>query len=166
MKNIPLCIMFAVILCFQCCGVKSNTNAINSYVSDFLRNDPARLDKALALLPTIRDLSNENGIDPLLTVLVITWESSWYTTALGGDNEIGLMQVIPGGVCAKGQDLSTPEGQIKAGVECLALSRDSCNGTLKQTLTMYASGKCKSKSKRTQRKIRWRVWQYERDKIL
>lgn len=72
------------------------------------------------------------------------------------------MQVVPNGICAKGHNLETPSGQIAAGTRCLAMARDSCDGSLKQMLTMYASGKCISKSKRTQRKINWRILRYKR----
>jgi len=72
-----------------------------------------------------------------------------------------LMQVKPCGVCGKGYNLRTVQGQIQAGVMCLKMSRERCDGTLKQTLTKYASGKCISKSKLTHKKIKHRIRLYE-----
>jgi len=55
----------------------------------------------------------------------------------------------------------TPEGQLKAGVRCLALSRDSCDGSLFQTLMKYATGHCKRK--RARKVIERRIRIYEKN---
>lgn len=163
MKNTPLYLIFALITVFQCCGAKTSESTLHRYITDFMQpRSDADTQFALSLIPAINKYSHENNIDPLLTAYIIAAESSFNPSAVGDDNDTGLMQVVKGGVCARKQDLTTPEGQIKAGVECLALSRDQCNGTLKQTLTMYASGKCRSNSKRTQRKINYRLFQYQK----
>lgn len=163
MKNTPLYILFAMITIFQCCGAKTSESALHRYITDFMQpRSDVDTQFALSLIPAINKHSNTNKVDPLLTAYIIAAESSFNPSAVGDHNDTGLMQVVKGGVCARNQDLTTPEGQIKAGVECLALSRKQCNGTLKQTLTIYASGKCKSDSKRTQRKIRYRLFQYRK----
>lgn len=163
-KKILLLLMLTVVY-FQCCTAKTNEDALQSFISDFMHTRSETNTKAaLALIPLIVRHSESNDINPLLTAFIISLESSFLTDAVGENNDTGLMQVVKGGVCARGQDLTTADGQIKAGVECLARARDSCDGSLKQMLTMYASGKCVSKSKRTQRKIEWRLWKFDRIK--
>lgn len=155
--------IFFVITLSQSCTVRSNEDAIRSYIYDFMatRSESDR-NRALGLSSVVYSESLRNNVDPLLTAMIISLESSWRSDVTGDGIDHGLMQVRRGGVCARGQDLTTPHGQIKAGVECLALSREQCSGSLEQTLTMYASGKCVSKSVRTKRKIRYRIALFER----
>jgi soluble lytic murein transglycosylase-like protein len=158
-----LYIIFALITFFQCCTAKTDESALQRYIFDFMATRTTEdINTAMSLIPTVTLESERNEIDPLLTAFIISQESSWRVSAVGGIGEVGLMQVVPNGVCAKGHNLETPSGQIAAGTRCLAMARDSCDGSLKQMLTMYASGKCVSKSKRTQRKINWRILRYKR----
>lgn len=128
---------------------------VEQYVSHFLRIYPERNDRAQNLIPKIKKLSKKNGIDYRIVVVMVTMESAWRTDAVGTIGEIGLMQIH--GVCRMGHDLSTPLGQIKAGIMCLRLSRDACDGSDEQMVAMYASGNCKSESVRTQRLVRRRL---------
>lgn len=137
------------------------TTKIELYLQHFFAKvKPSRLKKAMKLVPIVVMESEKNGFDPLLISVWISCESSWKPDVIGGIGEKGVLQVH--GTCAKGHKLDTPESQIKAGVECFAMARDKCDGTIEQTLTMYASGKCKSKSKRTHKLIRRRLKIYER----
>ena len=140
--------------------VEANTGdaeRVGAYVSDFLKNAPQRRARALELVPVVVAESRAKDFDPMLIAVMISLESSWKVNVTGGIGEVGLLQVVPGGVCAKGQDLTTGEGQIRAGINCLKLSRDACGDDLEQILTMYASGRCVSKSKRTKRMIEKRI---------
>ena len=158
-------ILIVVVICIYSENVNADDSAdVETYISTFLKNTPARRAKALKLAPVVIAESRAMEFDPLLVAVLISLESSWKTDATGGIGEIGLMQVLPGGVCAKGQDLTTAHGQIKAGVNCLKLSRDACGDDLTRILTMYASGKCVSKSNRTKRLVEKRIRIYRRSK--
>jgi hypothetical protein len=135
-----------------------------SFVSNFLQNYPSRKQKALELVPVIESEAEKAGFDPLLIAVMISLESSFKTSAVGGIGEVGVMQVVPGGVCAKGFDLSKPDEQIKAGVNCLRMGRDVCGNDLTRILTVYASGRCVSKSRRTQAMIKHRIAVYNKAK--
>ena len=164
-EKIILAALFVAITWFQACGVKANdVSPSEKYISDFLRIYPKRKAAALKLLPTIEGYSAIHAIDPLLVSVVISHESAWKTNAHNADkNEKGLMQVH--GVCAKGFDLSVPEQQIQAGIACLARARDACDGSLKQTLTMYQSGRCKARTARTARRVAGRLRVYNKWKM-
>lgn len=127
-----------------------------AYTKNFLRNYPERLNRALALMPVVEEHSAVNELQPIVPVVVMSLESSFRTHVIGSERqEVGLMQVH--GVCARGQDLSTPEGQIQAGIECLAMARDACNGSIEQMICMYASGSCVPRTKRTKALVKRRV---------
>lgn len=164
MKLLLTIVITILLFQFECIGVKADTDSLKNYIFDFLKTRPvADVERAISYVPIVEKYSAVHNFDPHLIAFIISLESSWNYGAESKDKkDFGLMGIRKNGVCGRGQDLSTPEGQIRAGVECLALSRDTCNGKLKQTLTMYASGKCKSESKRTQRKMRWRVLKYRR----
>jgi hypothetical protein len=139
---------------------------VESHIRWFLQGHDDRINAALQLEPVIISESESVGFDPLLVSVIISLESSYRSSVVNDDSigEIGLMQVAPKGVCARGQDLTTPEGQIKAGLYCLRLSRDVCGGDLRRILTMYASGKCVSGSTRTHALINRRLAVYEKAK--
>lgn len=153
-----LTFLMACILMLWCrFGASSNMEAPHiAYTKHFLQNYPRKLEKALGLMPVIEGNAALNALDPLVVVVVIALESSWMTRAYNPDKgEVGLMQVH--GVCARGEDLSTPEGQIAAGARCLAMARDACDGSLRQMLTMYQSGSCKARTERTKTLINRRL---------
>ena len=148
----------SIIFIFVIVAIASNgaeKMTIEQYVSNFLELYPERNTEAQNDIVYIRQKASKHGIDPAIVAVMIIKESSWRSKTIGGIGEIGLMQVH--GICAKGQDLTTRKGQIKAGIECLALSREQCDGSNEQMLTMYASGKCKSNSKRTIALVRGRL---------
>lgn len=135
---------------------------VKKYIQWFHQNVPySRTEAALEYANIVVYESEKQDIDPMLSSVIISLESSWKPGSRGAIGEFGLMQVVPGGVCDNGK-LDTPEGQIQAGTACLALSREICGDDLKRILTKYASGKCVSKSKKTQSKIRYRIRAYKR----
>ena len=126
------------------------------YIRHFLKNYPTRMAKALELLPIIEGYSAIHAIEPMLTTATIAAESSFKPSAHNdGKNERGLMQVH--GVCARGYDLSDVHQQIAAGVACLALARDACDGSLRQTISQYISGHCEPRTERTKNVVARRV---------
>jgi hypothetical protein len=127
----------------------------HAYVKHFLRIYPHRLEKAMAYMPMIEKHSAIHGFDPLVPTVMISCESAWKSGASGTIGEQGLLQVH--GVCAKGHNLKTVDGQIEAGIACMAMARDACDGTLKQTITMYMSGRCEARTQRTKIVVERRV---------
>jgi len=127
-----------------------------AYIKHFLRLYDTRRERALEVVPTLEKYSSIYGFDPLIPTVVISCESAWKSSAFNPENgEFGLMQVH--GLCAKGYNLATIDGQLESGIACLAMSRDACDGSLKQTITMFMSGKCKSGSERTKAVVARRV---------
>lgn len=158
MKNAPLYILFALITIPQVRACEADADEYNGhieYVTSFLHLYPERLERALELMPTVEGYSAIHAFDPIVPVVVISCESAWHTDRPGAIGEIGLMQVH--GACAHGYDLTVPEQQIQAGIACLAKARDACDGSLRQTLTMYQSGSCKARTARTKRRIGYRM---------
>lgn len=132
-----------------------------AYIEHFLSNYPTRTKKALELVSTIEKYSSQYNINPVVVVVTMAMESSFKMRCVGfAKNEVGLMQVH--GVCATGHNLDSADGQIHAGIACLAMARDACDGSVKQMLTMYASGSCKPRTKRTAALIKRRLRIIER----
>lgn len=159
MKDFLLYILFAFLIWNFTFAVRSHEQTEPSYIAytkNFLRNYPKRLERALALMPVVEGYSAIHAIDPIVPAVVIACESAWKTRAIGEIGEIGLMQVH--GQCARGHDLRVAEQQIAAGITCLAAARDACDGSLRQTLTMYQSGSCVARTKTTKRRINHRLW--------
>lgn len=155
MNNTIAYILFIVIVLSWTLTARSDVSASQRYIEHFLRLYPERKADALQLLPTVEGYSAIHAIDPIITTVVISCESSWHTNKPGPIGEQGLMQVH--GECARGYDLSVPEQQIQAGIACLAKARDSCDGSLRQMLTMYQSGSCVARTKRTKLRITRRM---------
>lgn len=153
----------------MCTAVKAqDTNIysvmeVRSYIRWFHRDtNQKRMENAFYLANHVVESAEKYKVDHLLIAVIISLESSWRVAGRNGTaGEVGLMQVMPGGVCDTG-NLKTPRGQIDAGARCLHLSREKCGDDITKIFTMYASGKCVSKSKRTQRKMKIRVRQYRR----
>jgi len=152
---LPWAIYITIVLSHACDTKADPYDSHIKYVQQFLRHYPKRLERALSYMPTIEGYSAIHAIDPLVTVVVISCESSWHTGAKGHIGEHGLMQLH--GVCTRGYDMAVPEQQIQAGIACLAASRDSCDGSLRQMLTKYQSGACIARTKRTKQRINYRM---------
>jgi len=135
---------------------------LEAYVSTFLhtvrlmRSYEQRKADALGTIPLIIKFCDQYDIDPLLVAVVMTFESSWRPNVTGSRGELGVMQTMPRHF--RSFDLSTPEGQIHAGVSHLRASLDACGGDLEQGLNYYGSGRCKPVLKF----VRWRVNAYRR----
>lgn len=126
-----------------------------AYVRHFLRNYPQRLEKALEVMPLLEKYSALYDFDPIVPAVIISCESSWKPKVSGTIGETGLMQVH--GVCAKGKDLSTVDGMLEAGIECMSMARDACDGSLREMMTMYMSGSCHARTQRTRRVVTRRL---------
>jgi hypothetical protein len=151
-------ILFTIV-CIVMLALPSHSQDVSpqeAYIRHFLQNYPRRMEKAVALLPVIDGYSAIHAIDPVLVTVTIAAESSFDASAINaGRTERGLMQVH--GVCARGYDLSDTHQQIAAGVACLAMARDACDGSLAQTVSMYISGHCIPRTERTLRVVNRRV---------
>jgi soluble lytic murein transglycosylase-like protein len=114
---------------------------ITAYLQDFLRVYPKRLAQALSYVPIVVEASFYEQVDPLLVATVISFESSWQHGVIGRKGEKGLMQVH--GLAAKGFDLTTIRGQVRAGVAHLGECWDKCGGDIAETLGCYSTkGAC------------------------
>lgn len=91
----------------------------------------------------IRKHSLENGIDPNLTIAVITRESAFKPNARSSKNAQGLMQVIPSTARFMGVNpgrLYEPEQNIIAGTKYLAYLSGLFNGDVTKILAGYNAG--------------------------
>ena len=159
-------LIFVLICCamlidrFALCEETEKTHI--EYVRHFLQNYPNRMEKTLALIPAIENACNKNEVDPLLVVIIAGFESSFRSSVTGARGEKGMLQVMPNSVCSNGHELETAEGQIQAGVACLAMSRDVCDGSIYQMISMYASGACRPRTERTKQIVRRRIALFEK----
>lgn len=116
-----------------------------------------RLHDQIARAEFVRDIyavSAAHDIEARVILMTSFFESSWSTEARGSIGEVGLMQLH--GVAAAGCDLATQRGQLDCGAKALRASLDAC-GSLRGALTMYATGKCSTKSERVKRLIEFRM---------
>ena len=138
----------------------SDPAPVEEYIKWFHRLSKLnRYVKALEAIPYVMQHSATYKMDPLLVACIISLESSW-RPRLGALDEVGYMQVMPG-KWSRQFDLTTPSGQIEAGVYRLRMAFDKC-GSLERALTHYGSGRCHSKSERTQKKMKYRKNYYTR----
>jgi hypothetical protein len=136
-------------------SAEQNDPAHIAYVKHFLRLYESRLEMALEVMPIVEANAGVYGFDPIVPAVIISCESAWKPGASGTIGELGLMQVH--GRCAKGYDLKTVDGQVEAGMACLAMSRSLCDGSLTQTITKYMSNSCTARTPRTKRVVARRV---------
>ena len=134
---------------------------VRSYIDYFHRNTGARLRKKVEIAkkriaPAVVEHSINQGIDPLLTSVIISCESSWKPGARGKLQEVGLMQVKD----PPYEPVSYID-EIKIGTERLKIAVDTCPD-IKAALTHYASGSCKPRTPRTASKMRFRYWMYKK----
>ena len=108
----------------------------------------------------IVDASIEFGVSPEVITMVAFKEGSFRTNMKGKVNETTMMQVH-GDVrtfCRKaGMNLKHQRDQIRCGTYWLSQYYDECGGWSK-AVTKYMSGKCVSKSKRTQVRVGQRMF--------
>ena len=157
MKLITLILIFTFSV-FNSCDSFAGESQLEKYVAHFHQNvSQSRLNRALKYIPMVETESTAAGFDPVLIGVLISLESSWLPDSLGKIGEKGFLQVVPDSVCSKGFDLDDTTQSLRAGLNCLKMHQVHCDGTLEQTLTSYASGRCRSKSERTKRMIKRRI---------
>lgn len=127
-----------------------------AYIKHFLRHYPDRRANALATVPTMEAYAAQYGFPAIVPAVIIACESAWRPGVSGTVGEVGVMQVH--GRCARGYDLNTMDGQMEAGIACLAMARDACDGSLRQAMTMYMSGSCRPRTDRTRKVVARRLW--------
>lgn len=99
-----------------------------------------RMSTAIELLPVICLEANASGVDPLLVVVMIGFESSFRTDVVGPMGELGIMQVMPGRYDSK-EDLKNVEYQIRSGIRKLKEALDECDN-LTDAIGRYMSRAC------------------------
>jgi hypothetical protein len=138
------------------------TAELTAYVDDFLstvrlmRGFAKRRADAHALIPIVVHYSRAYQVDPLLVGVLISFESSWRTNVTGALGELGALQTMPR--YAKMFDLTTPDGQIHAGVSHLRRSLSACGDDLARGVNHYGSGRCEPVG----RWVQWRLRAYAR----
>jgi soluble lytic murein transglycosylase-like protein len=126
---------------------------VNDYVAWFLQHYPKRRARALSYVPLVIHWCEYYYVDPLLVSIMISKESSWRPDVRGRSHgEYGLMQVH-GRKSIRGFDMTTPAGQIQAGVKRLKFAIDKCS-TLIQAINHYGTGYCKPVRKFAKRRMR------------
>jgi hypothetical protein len=109
-------------------------------------DDRVRLPVARATyLPIVVREAKARGLPPAIADAVISVESGYTPTAVGGVGEIGLMQVRPSTAAMLGfegsaADLAIPETNIRYGVTYLAQAWRLAGGDLCRALMKYRAG--------------------------
>ena len=163
--------IFILLATWAICGradtdTDTDARAINAYI-DYTHRlvRPSKARKAKRFTPAIVSESRQRGLDPFLVAVVFFLESGLRPDATGSRGERGLSQVMPR-FCKKseGCDLSTPEGQIRAGTTKLKAAFDKCGNVL-GALTYYSTGNtCTPRTELTRKKMQFRVKYYKRMK--
>lgn len=154
-------LIFSLDVTAQKTDYDKSVHEVESYVQWFTRCvNKKKQARALAYAPIVVTESLRGHVDPLLLSVLISLEASWNPASEGAQGEIGLTQIMPGGICDPGK-LDTPKQQIAAGVDCLVKCREKCGDNIEKILTKYASGNCSSKSETTKRKMKYRLRMYK-----
>jgi len=98
-----------------------------------------------AFVALVTQAAERRGIPPALGHAVATVESGWNPAALGGDGEVGLMQVMPATAAMLGfrgtlQELADPATNIRLGVQYLGDAWFLARGNLCTALMKYRAG--------------------------
>ena len=131
---------------------------VRNYIDHFHKNVGKHLVKKYkfaknTIAPLVVKHSLYRNLDPLLSSVTISYESSWIPMSLGKKGEKGLMQVMR----PKPKNL---EDEIILGTNRLKYAVESCNNTF-EALTHYASGSCKPRTERTKNKMKFRYNKYK-----
>lgn len=103
---------------------------------------PARLQKTRAqAIPLIRQIAEEQGIDPVLVTAVVEVESGFNFNATSPKGAIGAMQLLPRTAASYGAtDVRDPQQNLAAGIRYLKDLLAAYNGNLPLALAAYNSG--------------------------
>lgn len=149
-KQVLLCIAILSVLILIEVTVSADEVKVQKAIESLLSKAPGRAltrdkQRQAQLANDIVEASGEYDVPSLLLTMIVFRESSFKTNVTGKIGEYGLVQVH--GLAAKNCDLSTQVGQLRCGARWLKKSYNMC-GTWKKALIAYATGKCKSGSKR------------------
>ncbi len=141
----------------------ASIEAVQVYMNYFIER-PKRLAAALKFAPLIVAIGQEWNINPLLIMFITDRENSmrFGKPRKGKRGEIGVMQVMPRGVCGRGQELKTTEGNIRAGTRCLSLGKEMCGDDVYGILSAYKCGTCKCGAPSSQSAIQQRVKKFRK----
>ncbi len=160
-----LLLLIAALLCMASTPAGSpvfdtHLKEVRSYIDYFHRNTGRAMARKArfareTIAPVVVRESIARGVDPLLTSVIISLESSWNVGSSGGLGELGLMQVMNPRI--------TPRSftdEIMLGTEILQAAIKTCQDT-REALTWYASGSCKPRTELTRRKMAYRHRLYQ-----
>ena len=106
-----------------------------------MRANTATAARCNALLPAIRSISKQQGIDSALVVGVIRVESRFKAGARSRAGATGLMQVMPStGRWFKCGDLSAPKQNLECGIRILKRYLARYGGDLTYGISAYHAG--------------------------
>ncbi len=160
-----LLLLIAALLCMASVPAGSpvfdvHLKEVRSYIDYFHRHtgqgmrSKVRIAKE-RIAPVVVEHSINQGIDPLLTSVIISFESSWRPGSRGGLKEVGLMQVMRPAFEPKNY-----VDEIIIGTRRLKLAVNSCKD-IQGALTHYGSGVCKPRTALTKNKMSYRFRMYK-----
>jgi len=139
----------------------NETEAVRAYIEhDKRKLRPSKIASAVELVDPIVTISKEEGIDPMLTAVMIRFESSFRPGVVGKLGERGLMQVH--GIALNGRKLATVRDEVRRGVVYLAACVRRC-GSILGGINRYMSGRCDPIYNRP--RARWRHYQWATQKF-
>ena len=139
---------------------QKHLDEVREYIDHFHRNTGKGMRKKVEnakkrIAPVVVEHSLNNEVDPLLTSVIISLESSWRPGREGDLEEVGLMQVMDPPVQPKNY-----VDEVIIGTRRLKMAVDECKDVY-GALTHYGSGVCKPRTKITAKKMHYRLDLYE-----
>lgn len=161
MEAFPVAFAAALIfiLAFLCASpVRSDDLAVVHAYIDYQRPQikPSVRQIASDMALPIAEISEQYGVDPLLTAITVFYESRFQPGLRGLRGEYGLMQVM---LMRSGDILE----QLRRGVEHLAKSITVC-GDMLHGINHYMAGHCKPVYKRPRARHEHYIWAIEQFK--
>ena len=113
-----------------------------------------RWKRAPELSRLIVEAAEDAGIHFIDLLVIVQYEAGfrWNPGVGKTKNEIGLTQVH--GLARQGHDLSTPEGQLKAGATWYASRLEKCDDDPLRAMQAYMSGRCNAAVRGAARRMR------------
>lgn len=125
---------------------------IDLFLTDyFSKCSPRKLARAREVVPVLLDVCEAAQVNPALVAAIVTHESTWDASAVGGLGERGLMQVAPN--AHRGEVPADAEGQLRLGVRILTEAYARC-GTTIGAVSWYGTGSTCKPYRGAERRLR------------